>query len=77
MMQFRTARISLLLAATVCLFPGFARAYQGRQQSASQTQQPAASENTPSSPTKVAIPDVVVLDQNNQKMRFYSDLVKG
>ena len=77
MKKLRTARISLLLAATVCLFPGFARSYQGRQQSAGQTQQPAAKESTPSSPTKVAIPDVVVLDQNNQKVRFYSDLVKG
>jgi len=78
MMHFRTACISLLLA-TVCLFPGVARAraFQGRQQLASQTQQPAAKENTPSSPTKVAIPDVVVLDQNNQKVHFYSDLVKG
>jgi protein SCO1 len=75
---FRTSRISLLLAATACLLPGFARAYQGGQQSpAGQAQQPAAKENTPSSPTKVPIPDVVVLDQNNQKVHFYSDLVKG
>jgi cytochrome oxidase Cu insertion factor (SCO1/SenC/PrrC family) len=74
---FRTSRISLLLA-TACLLPGFARAYQGGQQSpAGQAQQPAAKENTPSSPTKVPIPDVVVLDQNNQKVHFYSDLVKG
>src|SRR5690242_8039438 len=84
MMQFRTARISLSLAAAACLLLGPARAcaFQGRQQSrpAAQEQehehQPAA-ENTPSSPTKVAIPDVVVLDQNNQKVHFYSDLVKG
>jgi cytochrome oxidase Cu insertion factor (SCO1/SenC/PrrC family) len=81
MMKFRTARISLSLAATACLLLGSARAYQGRQQSRPATQapqqQPAAHENTPSSPTKVAIPDAVVLDQNNQKVRFYSDLVKG
>jgi cytochrome oxidase Cu insertion factor (SCO1/SenC/PrrC family) len=81
MMKFRTARISLSLAATACLLLGSARAYQERQQSRPATQapqqQPAAHENTPSSPTKVAIPDVVVLDQNNQKVRFYSDLVKG
>jgi protein SCO1 len=77
MKKLQTARISLLLAATACLFLGSARAYQGGQQSpASQAQQP-AKENAPSSPTKVAIPDVVVLDQNNQKVRFYSDLVKG
>jgi protein SCO1/2 len=83
MMQFRTARISLSLAAAACLLLGSARAcaFQGWQQSrpAAQEQehQPAAGENTPSSPTKVAIPDVVVLDQNSQKVRFYSDLVKG
>lgn len=78
MKTLRTARISLLLAATACLLPGFARAYQGGQQSpAGRPQQPAAKENSPSSPTKVAIPDVVVLDQNNQKVHFYSDLVKG
>src|SRR5215467_8227968 len=83
MMQFRTARISLSLAAAACLLLGPARAcaYQGRQPSRpvaqEHEQQPAAGENTPSSPTKVAIPDVVVLDQNNQKVRFYSDLVKG
>jgi len=78
MKTLRTARISLLLAATVCLLPGFARACQGGQQSpAGPPQQPAAKENAPSSPTKVAIPDVVVLDQNNQKVHFYSDLVKG
>lgn len=81
MMQFRIARISLSLAAAACLLLGSARAFQGQQQSRpaaqEQEQQPAAGENTPSSPTKVAIPDVVVLDQNNQKVRFYSELVKG
>jgi protein SCO1/2 len=83
MMQFRTARISLSLAAAACLLLGSARAcaFQGRQQSQPAAQehehQLAAGENTPSSPTKVAIPDVVVLDQNNQKVHFYSDLVKG
>jgi cytochrome oxidase Cu insertion factor (SCO1/SenC/PrrC family) len=81
MMKFRTARISLSLAAAACLLLGSARAFQGRQQSQpvaqEQATQPAKSENSPSSPTKVAIPDVVVLDQNNQKVRFYSDLVKG
>jgi cytochrome oxidase Cu insertion factor (SCO1/SenC/PrrC family) len=34
-------------------------------------------EAPPSGPTKVAIPDVVVLDQNNNKVHFYSDLIKG
>jgi cytochrome oxidase Cu insertion factor (SCO1/SenC/PrrC family) len=83
MMQFQTARISLSLAAAACLLLGSVRAcaFQGPQQSRPAAQehehQPAAGENTPSSPTKVAIPDVVVLDQNNQKVRFYSDLVKG
>jgi protein SCO1 len=28
-------------------------------------------------PTKVSIPDSVVLDQNNRKLHFYSDLVQG
>jgi protein SCO1 len=31
----------------------------------------------PSGPAKVSIPDAVVLDQNNRKLHFYRDLVKG
>ena len=30
-----------------------------------------------SGPTRVSIPDSVVLDQNNRKLRFYTDLIKG
>lgn len=35
------------------------------------------SEPDPTGPTKVAIPDVVVMDQNGNKVHFYSDLIKG
>lgn len=34
-------------------------------------------EAAPSGPTKVAIPDVTVFDQDNHKVHFYSDLIKG
>jgi protein SCO1/2 len=33
--------------------------------------------NAASGPTKISIPDMEVLDQNNRRVRFYSDLVKG
>ena len=38
---------------------------------------PADSEPDPTGPTTVAIPDVVVMDQNGNKVHFYSDLIKG
>lgn len=34
-------------------------------------------EITPSGPSRIAIPDVVVTDQKGNKVRFYSDLVRG
>jgi len=37
----------------------------------------AAAADVPSGPTKVSIPDVVVLDQDGRKLHFYSDLIKG
>ena len=37
----------------------------------------AAGEQPVSGPTRVSIPDSVVLDQNNRKLHFYSDLIKG
>jgi len=38
----------------------------------------ASSQNPVSSgPTKISIPDVLVRDQNNRRIHFYSDLVKG
>ena len=81
MKNFATARSSLSLVATACLLLGSAGAFQGGQRArpAAEERQhkQAANESAPSSPTKVAIPDVVVLDQNSQKVRFYSDLVKG
>ena len=36
-----------------------------------------AGDQSVSGPTKVSIPDSVVLDQNNRKLRFYTDLIKG
>jgi cytochrome oxidase Cu insertion factor (SCO1/SenC/PrrC family) len=76
-----------LLLACACLLPvAGAMALQGGQQeqtppahvhhhdAAATT---AESEAAPSGPTKVAIPDVVVMDQNNNKVHFYSDLIKG
>jgi protein SCO1 len=81
MKTLATARRSLSFAAVAWLLLGPACALQGQQQSQPPNQgrqhEQAANENTPSSPTKVAIPDAVVLDQNGQKVRFYSDLVKG
>jgi protein SCO1 len=81
MKNLPTARSGLSLAAAACLLLGSAGAFQGGQQTRPVTQdhqhKQAANDGTPSSPTKVAIPDVVVLDQNGQKVRFYSDLVKG
>jgi protein SCO1 len=32
---------------------------------------------TPSGPTSISIPDVIVLDQDGHKLHFYTDLVKG
>lgn len=37
----------------------------------------ATSADVPSGPTRVSIPDVVVFDQDNRKLHFYSDLIKG
>jgi len=34
-------------------------------------------EKTPAGPSRIAIPDVVVTDQQGKKVRFYSDLVRG
>lgn len=39
--------------------------------------QAAAQAAAPSRPFTVSIPDTLVLDQNNRKLRFYSDLIKG
>jgi protein SCO1 len=80
MKKLKTARKGLSLATSACLLLGSAGAIQGGQQARPVTEdhqhEQAAKESTPAGPTKVAIPDVVVLDQNNQKVRFYSDLVK-
>jgi protein SCO1/2 len=81
MKNLPTARSGLSLAAVACLLLGSAGAFQDGQQTRPVTQdhqhKQTANDSTPSSPTKVAIPDAVVMDQNNQKVRFYSDLVKG
>jgi protein SCO1/2 len=34
-------------------------------------------ETTPPGPSRIAIPDVVVTDQKGDKVRFYSDLIRG
>ena len=36
-----------------------------------------AGEQPVSGPTRVSIPDSIVVDQNNRKLHFYSDLIKG
>jgi protein SCO1 len=81
MKKLKTVRRVLSLATLACLLLGSAGAFQSGQQArpATEDHQPeqAANESTASGPTKVAIPDVVVLDQNGQKVHFYSDLVKG
>jgi protein SCO1/2 len=81
MKKLKTARKGLSLATSACLLLGSAGALQGGQQLRPVTQdhqqEQTAKESPPAGPTKVAIPDAVVLDQNSQKVRFYSDLVKG
>jgi len=78
------SRWNWLLLACACLLAARSAALQGGQQE----QTPPAHahhhdvaaadpEAAPSGPTKVAIPDVVVMDQNNNKVHFYRDLIKG
>lgn len=71
MQKLKIARKGFSLAIAACLLMGSAGAFQQGQQA-----QPAVAA-TPSSPTKVPIPDVVVLDQDKREVHFYSDLVKG
>ena len=84
---FGISRWNWLLLACACVLPA---APSMAQREAQQPQTPPAhvhhhdaasttaeAEAAPAGPTRVAIPDVVVLDQNNNKVHFYSDLIKG
>jgi protein SCO1/2 len=81
MQKSKIARKTCSLAVTACLLLGSAGAFQKGQQAQPAFRQhqheQAAEAATPSSPTKVAIPDVMVLDQDRREVHFYSDLVKG
>jgi len=71
------------LVLVFCLLPGTITVASGQQQPASHDHMhhmPIAEPQTQAPPvmTKApAVPDVVVLDQNNQKLHFYRDLVQG
>jgi protein SCO1/2 len=79
-----------LIALVVCLLPGAITVAAGQQQQQPASHEhmhhhmpmaigkPSAEPQTPQVMTKApTIPDVVLLDQNNQKVHFYSDLIKG
>lgn len=68
----RVALLCLMLTVT------FAAGQQVPAHHHSQTNGTAGVESAAhSGPSKIAIPDVPVLDQNNRRMHFYSDLIKG
>ncbi|HEX3093081.1 MAG TPA: SCO family protein, partial [Candidatus Angelobacter sp.] len=63
------------LLGAVCLLWGTCAALSGGQQAEDTAHRDDQART--SGPTKIAIPDATVLDQNGRKLRFYTDLVKG
>ena len=82
MKKVKVLRSMLPLLGAVCLLLGTGAALSGGQQTENAAvhrddQPQTAKSKLPSGPTKVSIPDTMVLDQNGRPLHFYTDLVKN
>lgn len=66
-----------LLCFVLAMGTAFSVAQQAHTHRAQAGAAPAAESAVHSGPSKISIPDVLVLDQNNRRVHFYSDLIKG
>jgi protein SCO1 len=69
-------RLFCLLALLMALRMGASLAL-GQQAGHRDEEEPASSRAAVAEPGRISVPDVMVRDQNNRQIHFYSDLIKG